>query len=59
MNRERRQATALFVIAFAFLVLAFARPQGRGVWLALAVIWVLIGVLRLRRRQPPSGTPGA
>jgi O-antigen ligase len=59
MNRERAQAIALCAVGLVFLALAFTRSQSRAVWVAVAAGFVLIGVRRLRRRQPPSGTPGA
>lgn len=59
MTRERAQAVALFAVGLVFLALAFSRSQSRAVWVAVAAVFVLIGVRRLRGRQPPSGTPGA
>jgi hypothetical protein len=50
MNRDRLRALP-FIVAMLFVLLAVSRPHSRAVWLALAGVWIVIGI-RLRRREP-------
>ena len=59
MARSRLVATLFVLVGLAWLVLAVSEPPSRALRLALAVVFVLIGVRILRRRQPPPTMPGA
>ena len=50
MNRDRFRALP-FIVAMLFVLLAFARPHSRAVWLALAAVFIVIGI-GWRRREP-------
>ena len=50
MNRDRLRALP-FVVAMLFVLFAFSRPQSRTVWIALAAVFIVIGI-RWRRREP-------
>ena len=51
MNRDRLRALP-FIVAMLFVLIAFSRPHSRAVWLALAGVWIVIGIRRRRRREP-------
>ncbi len=59
MTRQRIASTLFVVVGLAFLVLALSQPQSRALRLAVAVVFVLVGVRLVPRRQPPPGAPGA
>jgi hypothetical protein len=39
-----------FTVAAMFIVLAASRPAQRGAWIALAIVFLVIGIARNRRR---------
>jgi hypothetical protein len=59
MNSPRIAVILPLAAALVFFVLAFSRPQQRGVWLAIGVVFLVVGVLRWRKGKPPSERPGA
>ena len=59
MTRQRSISTLFVVVGLAFFVLALSQAQSRVLRIAVAVVFVAIGVHQGRRRQPPPGTPGA
>jgi hypothetical protein len=44
-----------FAAAMLFLVLAASRPAQRGVWIALAIVFLVIGLRRNRRGGGEGG----
>jgi len=61
MNTDSIRRVTPFVVAIMLFLLARARPDQRGVWIALGVIFLLIGLRRLRARgtntKPPETPP--
>jgi hypothetical protein len=54
MDRARLRTILPFVVAFLFLALAMSRAPQRALWIALAVIFILVGIRRRRSRPPIS-----
>jgi hypothetical protein len=51
MNVQRIAVVLPFAAALVFFVLAFSRPQQRGVWLAIGVVFLVVGMIRRRKAK--------
>jgi len=47
-----------FAVALMFFALAFSRPAQRGVWMAIGVIFIVVGLRRGRAAPPPNDSTG-
>ena len=59
MNTDRLRRITPFIVAIMFLLLAMNRPDQRGVWIALGIVFLLIGLRRLANRDATSKPPEA
>jgi hypothetical protein len=55
----KNRGVAMIAIGFAFLALSFSREGSRPAWLGLALIFMILGVRRLRRDRAAGGPPPA
>jgi hypothetical protein len=59
MSRQRVGGILYIAVAVLCIGMAFSEPHFRALNSALAAVFLILGVSTLRRRQPPTGTPGA
>lgn len=55
MSNERLRATLPPVVAILFLILALSNRPHHTLWLAMAVVFIVLGFV-LRRKSPPPAS---
>lgn len=55
MDLEPVRKRLPFALALMFFLLSFGFPAQRGVWIALGVVFLVIGLRRKKVVPPPSG----
>ena len=56
MNNDRLRRIMPFIVAIMFLLLALNRPDQRGVWIAIGIVFLLIGFRRSRLPNRDANT---
>lgn len=59
VDRARlRKALPFLGIALMFFLLSLSRPAQRGAWLAIGVVFLVVGLRRTKAAPPLGGVPG-
>jgi len=58
MDMQRVRARLPILVALFFFVIAFSRPAQRGAWLAIGIVFLVIGLRRRKAAPPPDRSSG-